>query len=106
MFADEVGGTVNLDAVSKAFAALASEVGIKAKGISLHSCRHFGATQALVAGNDIRTVAAMLGHADASVTLRTYAHVVPGAQEKAVAGIGEAIVAAKARRAAGGDVSP
>lgn len=101
VFADEVGGMLDLDAVSKAFSSLASEAGIKAKGISLHSCRHFGATQALVAGNDVRTVAALLGHADASVTLRTYAHVVPGAQEKAVAGIADAIVAAQARRAAG-----
>lgn len=79
---------LDLDAVSKAFSALATEVGIKAKGISLHSCRHLGATQALVAGNDIRTIAALLGHADPSVTLRVYCHVVPGAQEKAVAGIG------------------
>jgi integrase len=101
VFADKVGGLLDLDAVSKAFSALASEVGIKVKGISLHSCRHFGATQALVAGTDIRTVAALLGHADASVTLRTYAHVVPGAQEKAVTGIGDAIVAAQRRRAAG-----
>jgi integrase len=106
VFADKLGGLLDLDAVSKAFSALASEVGIKVKGISLHSCRHFGATQALVAGNDIRTVAALLGHADASVTLRTYAHVVPGAQEKAVAGIGDAIVAAQARRAAGENSRP
>jgi integrase len=106
VFADELGAMLDLDAVSKAFSALASDVGIKVKGISLHSCRHFGATQALVAGNDIRTVAALLGHADASVTLRTYAHVVPGAQEKAVAGIGEAIVAAQARRAAGENSRP
>jgi integrase len=101
VFADKVGRLLDLDAVSKAFSALASEVGIKVKGISLHSCRHFGATQALVSGTDIRTVAALLGHADASVTLRTYAHVVPGAQEKAVTGIGDAIIAAQRRRAAG-----
>jgi integrase len=100
VFANEVGAMLDLDSVSKAFSALATEVGIKVKGISLHSCRHFGATQALVAGNDLRTVAALLGHADASVTLRTYAHVVPGAQERAVAGIGDAIAAAQARRAA------
>jgi|HubBroStandDraft_4_1064222.scaffolds.fasta_scaffold88846_2 integrase len=106
VFADKLGGLPDLDAVSKAFSALASQVGIKVKGISLHSCRHFRATQALVAGSDIRTVAALLGHADASVTLRTYAHVVPGAQEKAVAGIGDAIVAAQARRAAGENSRP
>lgn len=33
----------------------------------------------------------------------TYAHVVPGAQEKAVTSIGDAIVAAQAPRVAGGN---
>ncbi len=101
VFADELGGMLDLDAISKAFATLARTAGIKAKGISLHSCRHFCATQALVAGNDVRTVAALLGHADPGVTLRVYGHVVAGAQERAVAGIEEAIAAAEARRTAG-----
>jgi integrase len=97
----ELGGLLDLDAISKAFAALAGAAGIKAKGISLHSCRHFSATQALVAGNDVRTVAALLGHASPSTTLNVYGHVVAGTQERAVAGIGDAIAAAQARRAAG-----
>ena len=101
VFADELGGMVDLDVISKAFATLAHAAGIKAKGISLHSCRHFCATQALVAGNDVRTVAALLGHSLASTTLNVYGHVVAGAQERAVAGVEDAIVAAQARRAAG-----
>ena len=101
VFADELGGLVDLDAVSKAFATLARAAGIKTKGISLHSCRHFCATQALAAGNDVRTVAALLGHSLASTTLNVYGHVVAGAQERAVAGVEDAITAAQARRAAG-----
>ena len=101
VFADDLGGLLDLDAISKAFSALALEAGIKSRGISLHSCRHFSATQALVAGNDIRTVAALLGHASPSTTLNVYGHVVAGAQERAVAGIGDAILAAQARRIAG-----
>jgi integrase len=101
VFANDVGGILDLDAISKAFAAIARAAGIKVKGISLHSCRHFSATQALVSGNDVRTVAALLGHASPSTTLNVYGHVVAGAQERAVAGIGEAIAAAQARRAAG-----
>ncbi|MGA8099940.1 MAG: site-specific integrase, partial [Candidatus Cybelea sp.] len=101
VFADEFGGLLDLDRVSKAFAALAREIGIKAKGISLNSFRHYGATQAIHDGHDLKTVAALLGHADSGLTLRVYGHVRPGAQEKAVAGIGEAIAAAQARRAAG-----
>ncbi|MGH7737323.1 MAG: tyrosine-type recombinase/integrase [Candidatus Tyrphobacter sp.] len=101
VFADDHGRPLDLDKVSKAFAALASSLGIKAKGISLHSLRHFGATQALVAGNDVRTVAALLGHASPAMTLNVYGHVVAGAQERAVAGIDEAIAKAQARRSAG-----
>ena len=99
VFADEFGGMLDLDAVSEAFAAIAKTIGIKAKGISLHSCRHYNATQALVDGNNVRTIAALLGHSDPSTTLRTYGHVVAGAQERAVASIGNAIRAAQARRA-------
>jgi|ERR1700734_1697854 site-specific recombinase XerD len=86
--------------VSKAFVALASGISIKAKGISLHSLRHFGTTEALVGGTDIGQLP-HLGHADAALAVRVYSHVVPGAQEKAVAGIGDAIVAAQIRRTAG-----
>lgn len=99
VFADPLGGLLDLDAVSKAFASLAERLGIKRRGISLHSCRHFGATQALAAGSDVRTVAALLGHASAATTLNVYGHVVAGAQERAVAQIEGAITAA--RRAAG-----
>ena len=39
-----------------------------------HELRHFAATTAIGAGTDVRTVAGRLGHTDASVTLRVYAH--------------------------------
>jgi integrase len=100
VFADELGRLLDLDAVSKTFAALARGLGIKRKGISLHSCRHFGATQALAAGSDVRTVAALLGHASASTILNVYGHVVAGAQERAVAQIDHVIAVAQARQAA------
>jgi site-specific recombinase XerD len=58
------------DAVSKAFAAIAKTVGIKAKGVSLHSQRHFVASQSITDGSDVRTVAALLGHSDPSTTSR------------------------------------
>jgi integrase len=41
----------------------------------LHQLRHFTATQLIAAGVDARTVSGRLGHADASVTLRVYSHV-------------------------------
>ena len=48
----------------------------------LHQLRHFTATQLIAAGVDVRTVSGRLGHADASVTLRIYSHVLE-AQDRA-----------------------
>lgn len=48
----------------------------------LHQLRHFTATQLIAAGVDVRTVSGRLGHADASVTLRVYSHVLE-AQDRA-----------------------
>jgi integrase len=41
----------------------------------LHALRHFSATQAIAAGYDPVTVGGRLGHADPSITLRVYSHV-------------------------------
>lgn len=101
VFADDIGAMLDLDAVSKAFAAIATAVGIKAKGVRLHSMCYFVASQSITDGSDVRTVAALLGHSDPSTTLRIYGHVVAGAQERAVVSIGNAIRTAQASRAAG-----
>ncbi|MEO5900307.1 MAG: site-specific integrase [Ilumatobacteraceae bacterium] len=45
----------------------------------LHDLRHWSATEAIGRGHDIRTVAGRLGHANPAMTLRTYAHVLDGA---------------------------
>jgi len=45
----------------------------------LHDLRHWSATTSIVGGHDIRTVANRLGHANPSMTLRTYAHAVEAA---------------------------
>jgi len=100
VFASEMGSLLDLDAVSKAFSSLLRGLGIKAKGLSLHSCRHFVGTTSLVTGSDVRTVSDLLGHADPGVTLRVYGHVVAGAKERAVTSIGDALTEAKARRLA------
>lgn len=49
----------------------------------MHVLRHTAASAWLAAGVDIRTVAAFLGHADAGFTLRTYAHLMPDASDRA-----------------------
>jgi integrase len=46
----------------------------------LHDLRHLHATTLLLAGVPVHVVAARLGHADPSVTLRVYAHVIRSAE--------------------------
>lgn len=101
VFADNTGGLLDLDGVSKSFSAILRGLGIKAKGLSLHSLRHFVGTMGLATGNDARTISDLLGHADPGLTLRVYGHAVAGAQERAVTSISHALLQAKARRLAG-----
>ncbi len=64
------------------------ESGIDAKW-RLHDLRHWSATTAIGQGHDVRTVAGRLGHADASMTLRTYAHAFAAADEALAMGLGD-----------------
>jgi integrase len=45
----------------------------------LHDLRQWSATVAISGGTDVRTVAGRLGHANAAMTLRVYAHAVEAA---------------------------
>jgi integrase len=53
---------------------------------------HWSATEAIGRGLDIRTVAGRLAHANAAMTLRTYAHAMDGAD----AGVAATLAAALA----------
>ena len=53
--------------------------------IRLHDIRHSYATAALAAGVPVKVLSQRLGHADVSMTLRVYAHVLPGDDEAAAA---------------------
>lgn len=54
-----------------------------APGHRLHDLRHTAATNRLIAGVDIKTVAAWLGHSDTAITLRIYTHYVPSHNDAA-----------------------
>jgi integrase len=69
---------------------LATKAGVD---VHLHQLRHFAATQMVGGGHDIRTVAGRLGHADASVTLRVYAHALPERDRAAADALGAALTA-------------
>jgi integrase len=59
-----------------------------APSIRLHDLRHFQATQLLDAGVPVPTVAARLGHADGTTTMRIYAHRTRGADQQAADVVG------------------
>ena len=48
-----------------------------------HDLRHTAATLLLSRGVNVKVVSEMLGHADISITLRIYAHVMPNMQQAA-----------------------
>ena len=61
---------------SRRFTAIVKRAGLPA--IRLHDVRHSYATAALAAGVPVKVLSQRLGHADIAVTLRVYAHVLPG----------------------------
>jgi integrase len=87
VFQREIGGPVTPYTATDFFRRIASRA--KVATTSLHACRHTTGTWLIAAGVDYRTASAVLGHANPSVTLGVYSHVVAGAQQKAVDLIGE-----------------
>jgi integrase len=57
----------------------------------MHGLRHIHATTLLLAGVPVHVVAARLGHADPSVTLRVYSHVIRAAEASAADVFAEAV---------------
>lgn len=51
-------------------------------GVRLHDLRHFYASGLIAAGCDVVTVQRALGHASATTTLSTYAHLWPTAEDR------------------------
>jgi integrase len=68
---------------------------IAAGGVRMtpYTLRHTMATLLLNAGVSLKVVAARLGHASPALTLKTYAHVLPGDQERAAGVMGGLIPA-------------
>jgi integrase len=60
------------------------EAGLVPAVMRFHDLRHSHATQLLRAGVNVKVVSERLGHGDVSVTLNTYAHVMPDMQQAAV----------------------
>ena len=63
---------VRPDAITLAWKRHANRHGLT--GVRFHDLRHFVGTRLIAAGVDVRTVAELMGHRDATVTLQVYAH--------------------------------
>ncbi len=61
--------------------------GLVSRRMRLHDCRHWHATQLVVAGVDLNTVEDRLGHATAGFTLSVYGHSDPERDKAAAAAI-------------------
>lgn len=59
-------------------------VGTQGKRVTFHDLRHTFATHAIAAGADVKSVSALLGHADAALTLNVYADADPDARARAM----------------------
>jgi integrase len=89
VFADRLGRRITPMAATNAFARLARAA--KLSSTRLHDARHTAATALLVGGVDVRTTAGVLGHANPTITLSTYAHLLPDAQRDALDQLGEQV---------------
>ncbi len=65
-------------------------------GLTLHDLRHFYASGLIAAGCDVVTVQRALGHAKATTTLNTYAHLRPTAEDRTRQAAGGLFAAATA----------
>jgi site-specific recombinase XerD len=54
------------------------------KRITLHCLRHTFVTRLLESGEDIKTIADIIGHSKVGFTLDTYAHILPNKKHFAV----------------------
>jgi len=95
----------NPDTLTDYYKRAAKRLGI---ATHFHELRHFAATTAIASGADVRTVAGRLGRADASLTLRVYAHALEARDRDLACVLGAAVLGHLARRpkANDGDAPP
>jgi integrase len=103
VFTNETGGPLDRhNLLQRHFRPTLKRAGLPAS-VRLYDLRHTAATLALLAGVPVKVVSEMLGHATISLTLDTYAHVLPHMQEDAAAKVeallmGPAITAPTVKR--------
>ena len=81
-FGVKTGERLGGDTVTQVFARTMERAGLGR--LTIHSLRHGVATLMVASGVHIRTVAEQLGHANPSLTLRTYSHISPDLARQAI----------------------
>jgi integrase len=89
VFCTSEGKAINPNSLYDRFDSIVARAGVKR--IPLHGMRHTHATLLLAAGTPIKAVSERLGHSKTSITLDTYAHVLPDMQDRAVDAIDAAL---------------
>jgi integrase len=77
------GGLQNPEHFTKAFSREVVAAGIAR--VTFHGLRHTHLTHLLLDGVPVHVVSARAGHANPTVTLNVYSHMLPGAQDEAAA---------------------
>ncbi len=88
VFPSVIGTLLNPSSIYRAWNKITAEAGVS---LRFHDLRHLSATLALAEGVNVRVVSDRLGHANANVTLTTYAHVIAGADAAAAESISAAL---------------
>jgi integrase len=79
LFVDELGDALGYGRWKRLLATAATEAGVE---VTAHSFRHFFASALIAGGASVNQVQTVLGHASAVITLRTYAHLWPGDEDR------------------------
>jgi integrase len=91
VFTTEIGTPLSLANIrNRSFNRIVKEAGLNPK-LTPYSTRHTAATLLLKRGVNPKVAAERLGHASVTITLDTYAHVLPGMQEDATEVLADAI---------------
>jgi integrase len=96
VFVQEDGSPYHPQRFAHMLRRLALAAGVPA--IRFHDLRHTSATLALLAGNHPKVVQERLGHANVSITLDTYSHVLPNLQREAAQKLDSLVAVSPPRR--------
>jgi integrase len=89
------GGAVRRDTFNHVWRQAVRSAGMtpNLEATGTHQLRHRYASMLLAGGVDVRTLAEFLGHSDPSITLRTYAHLMPSAADRTRRAVEDALAA-------------